>query len=303
MDDVFEAYPRYEYALASTQLAFAMLGMGALLSPSDFARVVRTPRALSVGLAVQLVAVPVLAAGLAALLRLEPGIAAGLVLVAAVPGGTMSNVVTYLGRGNTALSISLTAVCTIGSLVTTPALLRLFVGAHLPADFEMPVGRVAGEIGVTLLLPLATGMFLGHRLDVRREVFARWCIRVSLLAIGCMVVGGAGAGRLDPVAYGPVAWVAIFALAGVAQAVSVAASRLGGLGRSDRLAVAVEVTVRNTNLALLIKASLFPAVAGVPDPVGDGMFFMALAYGGVALLVVAPIVVWDRRALAPARPG
>lgn len=296
---MFEAYPRYEYALASAQLAFAMLGMGALLTPRDFARIAREPRALGIGLAAQLVAVPLLAVGLGAALALEAGIAAGLVLVAAVPGGTMSNVVTYLGRGNTALSISMTAVCTIGSLVTTPALLRLFVGAHLPADFEMPVGRVAREIGVMLLLPLATGMFLGHRLDVRREILARWCIRVSLFAIGCMVVGAAGAGRLEVGAYGPAPWIAILGLAILAQGVSVGASRLGGLERPDRLAIAVEVTIRNTNLALLVKASLFPAVVGVPDPIGDGMFFMALAYGGAALLVAAPLVVRERRALVP----
>ena len=59
--------------------------------------------------------------------------------VAAVPGGTMSNVVTHLGRGNIALSIALTGVTTIGALVTTPLILRIFVGDFLPPNFEMPV--------------------------------------------------------------------------------------------------------------------------------------------------------------------
>ena len=139
-----------------------MLGMGALLAPRDFVEVARRPRGLAVGLGLQLVAVPLLAAAVGRLLAPEAGIMAGLVLVAAVPGGTMSNVVTYLGRGNIALSIALTAICSIGALVTTPLLLRLYVRDLLPDDFSMPVGRVAFEIGVSLLVPLFLGMVMGR---------------------------------------------------------------------------------------------------------------------------------------------
>ena len=132
--DLIENYPRYEHLLASIQLALAMLGMGALLGPRDFGRVARSPRALCVGLLLQLVLVPGLAFVLGRVLPLEMGLAAGFVLVASVPGGTMSNLVTYLGRGNIALSISLTAVTTVGALATTPALLRLLVGAARPSS-------------------------------------------------------------------------------------------------------------------------------------------------------------------------
>jgi BASS family bile acid:Na+ symporter len=297
---VFEAYPDYERGLASAQLALAMLGMGAVLSPRDFVGVVRAPRALAIGLAVQLVAVPLLASLAGVLLPVPSGIAAGLVLVAAVPGGTMSNVFTYLGRGNIALSISLTAFTTVGSLAATPALLQLFVGAHLPADFEMPTGRIALEIGAILLAPLAAGMLVGARFAAYREGFSRWCIRASLAAILVMVVGAGGSGRLDPSSYGALAPVAIVGLAFVFQQAAYAACRLGGLPMRDRLAIAIEATVRNTNLAILVKASLFPATA-TPDPIGDGMFFVALLYGGGALLVAALPVALGRRQLPAAK--
>ena len=199
---MFEAYPRYEYALASTQLAFAMLGMGALLGPRDFVRVVRSPRGLAVGLVVQLVFVPGIAAALAGFLPVPPGIAAGLVLVAAVPGGTMSNVLTYFAYGNIALSITLTTVTTLGALVTTPFLLRLLVQEHLPPDFSIPAGHIALEIGVTLLAPLFAGMLVGARFPDWRERFSTVCVRISLTVIAVMIVGAAGAGRLDPMAYG-----------------------------------------------------------------------------------------------------
>jgi BASS family bile acid:Na+ symporter len=297
--DLVENYARYEHLLASAQLALAMLGMGALLAPRDFGGVARAPRALGVGLVTQLVLVPLVAFALGRALPLQMGLAAGFVLVASVPGGTMSNLVTYLGRGNIALSISLTAVTTVGALATTPALLRLLVGAHLPPDFEMPTGRVASEIGVTLILPLATGMLVGARLPVRREAFSRWCIRGSLFAIALMVVGAGGSGRLDPRLYGTFGLVAIFALPFAFQATSWVASRAASLRGPDRLAVVVEATVRNTNLAILVKASILPAVAGRTDPIGDGMLFASLLYGGGALLAAVPPVLLHRRTGEP----
>lgn len=300
---MFDLYAEYEYTLASSQLLFAMLGMGALLGPSDFADVLRRPRELVVGGVLQLLVVPAAAVCVVWLLPVAPGVAAGLALVAAVPGGTMSNVFTWLARGNIALSISLTSVTTAASLVTTPALLRLLSGTHLPPEFEMPVGRIAFEIGAVLLLPLAAGMAFGAAVPNRREGFSRACIRASLFFIALMVIGGAGSGRLDATAYGVVGPVAIVVLCAAVQALAWAVTKAMGLGVPERVAIGIEVTIRNTNLALLVKASLFPAVTGVSDPIGDGMFFVALLYGGVALpLSIVPLIQGrraDRRAAAP----
>ena len=93
------------------QLALAMLGMGATLTVQDFIDVVRDPRGLALGWALQLVFVPLAAFAFVELLELEPGWAVGLCLVAVVPGGTFSNLLTFLGRGNLALSISDSSSC------------------------------------------------------------------------------------------------------------------------------------------------------------------------------------------------
>jgi BASS family bile acid:Na+ symporter len=295
-DHFFLHYADYEYFLASSQLLFAMLGMGALLRPVDFVAVFRRPRELTIGLTLQLLGAPLVALGVILLLPLPAGVAAGVALVASVPGGTLSNVMTHFGRGNIALSISLTAVTTLAALVTTPLLLDLLAGRLMPADFEMPVGRVAFEIAAILLLPLATGMAIGAMWPDRREVFSRWCIRVSLGFILAIVVGGAGAGRLDAMAYGPIGLAAILVFCALLQVSALLAARALRLRAPDRTAVAIELTVRNTNLALMVKASLFPAVAGVADPIGDGMFFVALLYGGAALPLGMIPVVQGRRA-------
>lgn len=284
-------YLRHEYWFASSQLVLAMLGMGATLDRGDFVAVFTRPRAAVAGLGLQLLAAPALAAALVAALGLGPGAAVGMALVAAVPGGSFSNVLTWMARGNVALSITLTGATTLACLVTTPLVLRVLASEHLPADFEMPAGRIAFEIGACLLVPLAAGMVVGRVFPDGRGPFSRGCIRGSIGVIGLMVLGSASAGRVDPVAYGALPLMAMLLFAAILQSVSWGTGAALGLARPDRLALAIEVTVRNMNLGLLIKASILPARPGVPDPVGDAAFFVALLYGGFAL-GVAMIPVW-----------
>src|SRR5262245_34967798 len=119
-----------------SQLILFMTGMGATLRPADFTRIVREPRSLLAALACQYGLVPLLAVGLNHLLvpRDQPGFAIGLILIAAMPGGAMSKFFTYLGRGNLALSATLTAGTTLASLVTVPLLLRLLAVGYIPED-------------------------------------------------------------------------------------------------------------------------------------------------------------------------
>ena len=290
-----ELYVRHEYWFAAVQLALAMLGMGATLRPADFAAVLRVPIGVGVGLFTQLVCVPLLALAVSRALSVPPGIAVGLMLVAAVPGGTMSNVLTWLAHGNTPLSIALTAISTLGCLVTTPLVMEIFASEHLAVDFAMPVARVSSEILLCLLGPLAAGMLLGARRPAWREPLTRWGFRGSLFVFGLMVNGGAASGRIDPAAYGWVAPLAIFGLALAGMNAGMLCCRLLGLSSRDRIAIGIEAGVRNTNLALLIKASVFPAVPGEPDPIADGAFFVALLYGAFALPTVLPALLLHRR--------
>jgi BASS family bile acid:Na+ symporter len=291
-------YLRHEFSVAALQLAFAMLGMGALLRPRDFAAVFAAPRSLLTGIALQLVAVPAVAGVVAATVAPATAIATGLALVAAVPGGSMSNLLTFLARGNAPLSIALTAVTTAACLATTPFLLGVLAPEISAGALVMPVARVATDIGLFLALPLVAGMALGAGMPEYRHLTARWAIRASVTLIGVMAAGAAAAGRIDPTAHGWAGPLAILALALGAQGAAVLTCRGLGVPARDASAIAIEVTVRNTNLALLLKASLFPARAGVIDPVADGVLFTVLMYGGLALPASVPIVLAGRRAKA-----
>jgi len=296
LNDFFTHYADYEYPLASSQLFLAMLGMGALLAPKDFLLEIQKPKSLITGLSFQWFAVPVIAVVIGMILPIPAGIAVGLMLIAAVPGGTLSNILTHFGKGNIALSISLTAITTVAALLTTPVLLHIMIADYLPHAFEMPTARIAQDIFITLIIPLAAGMMIKqHASQGASEQFSKWTIRLSLALIIVMAVGAGGSGRLDPKAYGliGIAALAIFGL--TTKIISLAVAKLIKLNSQDSLAIIIEATFRNMSLAVAIKAIVFPAQTGVSDPVGDAVFFTVLLYGGVSLVMsLIPVFVHRR---------
>lgn len=299
LDAYFSHYAAYEYALASAQLFLAMLGMGALLTPRDFMLEVKRPRGLATGLGCQWLLAPLVAFVLGMALPVPAGIAAGLVLVAAVPGGTSSNILTLFGRGNIALSVSLTAITTVAALVVTPLLLRLLISRYLPDDFDMPTGRIALDIFATLIVPLLLGMALRVFGSTAFSVpFSQWSIRLSLATLAVMVLGAAGSGRLDMQAHGAMGIATLVLLGLCLQGVAYLCSRSTGLAARDALAIVIETGFRNVSLAVAIKALIFPASDNGLDPIGDAVLYTILLYGAVSMVLCVFPVIASRRAHA-----
>src|SRR5438045_6401340 len=124
-------YPSCEYFLAIAQLVLATLGMGVTLQPRDFGHVVRAPRALALVFIVQLLLAPLLALLIGAALELPLGFVLGMVLMTAMPTGAMAGIFVYLGRGHIALALAAMGMTSLGSLFTTPAVLRVFGGGQV----------------------------------------------------------------------------------------------------------------------------------------------------------------------------
>lgn len=287
-------YLENEYWFAATQLMLAMLGMGATLTLKDFKDVLVEPKAVTTGLAIQLILVPLIAFLLIELLDMNMGVAVGIAIIAAIPGGTVSNIFTHFSFGNSALSISLTGITTLACLITTPLILELLIANYMPEDFTMPATRIAIEICAFLLIPLFLGMAFLHFVPGKAELFSKICIRGSLFVIGLIVVGSLGAGRLDFEAFGVFNFLLMIGLVLVFGVLSRPICRLLNLGRADLTAIEMEVIVRNVNLGLLIKASLFPAVVGKMDPLGDMVLFTLLVYGSLGL-IGGSLIVWLHR--------
>lgn len=295
-----DLYIQYEYWFAAFQLIFSMFGMGATLTVSDFTNELKAPKGVTIGTLIQLAAVPLAAYLLINATGIVGGVAIGIALIAAIPGGTASNIFSYMAKGNSTLSIAITAITTLACLITTPLILSLLITEYLPANFSMPKQQIVTEIALTLLLPLAIGMFVLRSLPNHAPWISKWSIRASLFGILLIIVGSSSAGRLDVNAFGignmQLVIIFVIALAIIGWCIP----KLCGLSKQSSTAIEMEVIVRNINLGVLIKASMFPAAAVVTQAndtsnIGDMVLFTILFYGAVQMLIAAVLIMLKRR--------
>ncbi len=287
-------YIEHEYWFAVFQLVLAMLGMGATLTLRDFKEILFEPKAVTSGSLIQLLLVPAVAFMFIHAFGIAGGVAFGIALIAAIPGGTTSNIFTHFARGNVALSITITALTTIACLVTTPLILEFLIAQYMPDDFIMPRGQIMTEIALNLLLPLAAGMVYLRLFPRSAATFSKWCVRGSLLGIILIVFGSSMSGRLDVSTFGVDNMFTIILLILVLAVSSWLICRTLRLSSIDSTAIDMEVVVRNINLGIMLKASLFPAVVGEPDPVGDMVLFSLLFYGVVQMMIAVGLISWGR---------
>lgn len=291
-------YITHEYWFAVFQLMLAMVGMGATLKLSDFREIVLEPLAVSIGTAIQLMLIPCLAYLFISWLNLAAGVAVGVALIAAIPGGTSSNIFTHFARGNVALSISITAITTLACLVTTPLILDLLISSYMPPDFVMPTAQIMKEITLNLLLPLIVGMVILHFSPRLAQPLSVWCIRGSVLGLLMIFIGATIAGRLDVDQFGlnNVALVLLFILLIVLA--GWLAPKLVRLPKQDCTAIEMEVVVRSVNLGIMLKVSIFPAIDGASEQLGNMVLFSLLLYGAVQLLL-GMVLIPLRRSASP----
>lgn len=289
-----EIYIQYEYWIAAFQLILAMFGMGATLTIGDFKGVLHKPRPVSFGTLIQLALVPLAAYLFISVSSIAGGAAVGIALIASIPGGTTSNIFTYMARGNVPLSISITGITTITCLITTPLILGILITEYLPSDFAMPTAQIISDIALTLLLPLIMGMFCLKILPHHAARISRWSIRGSLFGILMIVLGSLSAGRLDIDVFGVNNVLLVCSFIALLTGLSWLVARILRLRRPDRTAIEMEVVVRNVNLGVLIKASMFPAVANGDNLIGDMVLFTLLLYGSLQMFIAA-LFIFNRR--------
>jgi len=266
-----------------------MLGMGATLGVGDFVEVARERWSLTIGLLCQLVLAPLIALAVIHAFALSPGWAVGIALVACVPGGTISNLLTYLGRGNTALSIALTLTATLGCAVTVPLALGVLAGPFLPVDFAVPMGRMARDIFLFLLLPLGFGMAVYRLLPGHAKAASTWSVRIALALLVVLTVSSLGTGRIDLGAYGLGPPLIIILFANLLLMVGVQLMRFTGRYDDDAVSVGVEMVVRNVGVGLLLMHFFFPG-----QPEQTEVLFTCLFYAGASWVVAGPLI-WRHR--------
>lgn len=247
-------------AYINVLLGVVMFGMGLTLSVEDFARVFRRPKDIGLGVAAQFTVMPLVAFALAVVFRLPPELAAGVILLGCCPGGTASNVITYLARGDVALSVSLTSVSTVLAPLFTPLLMLLLAGRWLPVDAGALFFSIVQVVLVPVVLGVLANTFLGGAVRRVRPALPL----VSVVFIVVIVMGVVAASSENVLAVGPLVLLLVVLHNGFGLLFGYVLARLAGVGVAQRRAVSVEVGMQNSGLAAALATTYFGGVAALP---------------------------------------
>lgn len=266
-------------------LMVIMLGMGLSLQVADFARVVKYPKAVVVGVVGQMLLLPAVGFLIAAWWLNEPMLAVGLVLLAACPGGTTSNLITHQARGDLALSVTLTAITSIVTIVTIPLVTALalsyFTNASDP-QVSLPVPRMMLTLFLITLLPIGVGMILKRYFPNAAafgepKISAFGALFLALLIVVILHEQGDDLPRQLSMA-GPAA----LALNVVMMVLGNLSARLFRLNDAQTTSITIEVGIQNSTLAILVATS----VLAVPEmAVPAAMYSLAMYATSIALIV------------------
>lgn len=246
-------------------LGIIMFGMGITLSLSDFSEVARHPKGVIVGVLAQFVVMPGLAYVLSKLLDLPSEIAVGVILVGCCPGGTASNVMTYLAKGNTALSVACTSVSTLLAPFLTPAIFYLLAHEYIAVN----AASMFVSVLQVVLFPIVLGVVARAIFGVKIHSVSHLMPVLSVVAI-VAIVAAVVAGSRDRIAdTGLLIFAVVVLHNGLGYLLGFWAARLLGLNYADEKAIAIEVGMQNSGLGVALAAQHFAAnpVAAVPSAI------------------------------------
>ena len=241
-------------------LAVIMFAMGITLRTDDFRRVFSRPLEILTGISAQYAVMPLLGFLLASAFGTDPLIAAGIVLVGSCPGGTASNVITYLARGDLALSVTLTSVSTLLCPLLLPALMYVYAGRWI----DVPVAGLFISALQIVLLPVLLGVALRKLLGRKSEAVLPFLPSVSSLAIA-LVVGIIVALNAESI---KTVGAAVFLIVIIHNALGLTCGYLiakaMGFGESSARAISVEVGMQNSGLAAALSQLHFGYLSALP---------------------------------------
>ncbi len=244
-------------------LGVVMFTMGIGLGPADFRRILLRPAVMGIGVLMQFLLMPAIAVGLAWLLDLSRDLAIGLILVGTCPGGTASNVMTYLARGDVALSISLTTISTLLSVFMTPFLTWLLIGQMV----DVPALAMLFSVLKIIILPVMLGVLVNRWLGRQLVPLQRWFPWLSVLAI-VLIIGiivALNAVQLAELVWPVVLAVSLHNLLGLGLAYWLA--RKLGFGPIVCRTLAIEVGMQNSGLGVALALKFFGPLSALPGAI------------------------------------
>ena len=243
-------------------LGIVIFTMGTTLKVDDFINVFKKPKEISVGILAQYICMPILAMVLARLFSLDTALTVGLVLVGTVPGGTASDVITFLAKGDVALSVSLTAVSTVLSPILTPIITLILIGNRIhfnPVDMFVSILEI-------VILPIALGLILNYLFPDFCEKLRDYLPALSSIVVCLIVAGVIGANKQAILTSSTIIIVVIVIQYFIAMLLGFGVGYLAGMDKKQIITVAIELAFQNSGLSTGLAKTHFPNLSQATVP-------------------------------------
>ena len=249
-------------------LAFVMFGIALSIDWRDFKPVILNPKSLIVGVASQFLIFPLISFLLVLLLKPAPSIALGMILVAACPGGNISNFITHFSRGNDALSVSLTAIATLLAVVMTPLNLAFWGNMYEPTSailrsVSVPPIDMVKLVGLILGIPLILGMLIHEKYPLYAQRISNVMKKLSLLFFIALIFMALGKNLVAFERYVmEVFWLVLLHNL-VAFSTGFSLAKWWRLSWKDTKTITIETGIQNSGLGLLLIFTFFDGLGGM----------------------------------------
>ncbi len=241
-------------------LGVVMLGMGLTMTPGDFRLVFTRPKDVLFGVVLRCVIMPSVAFAIAWVLNLPPYLAAGLILVGCCPSGTASNVMTFIAKGDTALSVTMTSVITLMAPILTPYTFLLLAGTIIPIDALALLTDILKIVLFPVIAGVVIRMVAGKLVDRLMPIIPLLSVAAIIMIVAVVVAGSAS--RLASVAV--IAFIAVALHNGLGLGLSYGISRMLRLSPKTSKAITFEVGMENSGLAVALALAHLDPVAAIP---------------------------------------
>ena len=247
----------------SILLGVIMFGMGMTLKPEDFREIFRRPRDVLIGLLAQFTIMPLLAFGLANLFQLPAELAAGVILVGTCPGGTASNVMTYLAKGDLALSVSMSMASTILAPIVTPLLTWLLAGEWINVSFVDMMLSIVQVVVAPIVLGLLVNQLFADFVKRVTEILPL----VSIVAI-LLIIGGVVSVNAEKILQTGLIMMVVVMLHNLCgYGLGYCAAKIFNMNTAKTKAISIEVGMQNSGLAVSLAMTHFSAAAAIPGAI------------------------------------
>ena len=268
IDQVVLNFSETSLTVMNILIGFIMFGVALDLTPADFKRTLKSPKPALIGLTGQFLLLPAFTYLLVLIIQPRPSIALGLFLVASCPGGNVSNFLTYLAKGNTPLSISMSAISTLLAIFMTPLNTLFWSSLYRPTkglleSFTISPADMLVTIFLMLGLPLALGMYVNHKAPGFSVRASKWMKKFSIIFFIGFILVSLASNFSYFIDYVGMVVIIVFLHNAAAIAIGYSTSTAMKLPEADRRAIAIEIGIQNSGLGLILIFNFFDGLGGM----------------------------------------